>query len=109
MPQSLPEIYRERFEENIRLQRQRHEELSTKKGTASEMMQSAEEDCTIREREVEQAENDMGVNEEGVKTAYMRKEFVAMQERHLEDQNAFLSRFEADDWEKQFDKGPDDM
>ncbi|KAG9497217.1 hypothetical protein J7337_012010 [Fusarium musae] len=80
MLQTLPEMYRERFKENIRLQRQRHEELSIKKGTASEILQSAEEDCTIREKEVEQAENEMKVIEEGVKAAYMKKEFTAMQE-----------------------------
>ncbi|EMT62666.1 hypothetical protein FOC4_g10006292 [Fusarium odoratissimum] len=54
--------------------------------------------------EIQQAENEMRVIEEGVKKAYMRKEFVAMMERHLEDHKAFLLRFEGDDWEKQFDK-----
>ncbi|KAF5625553.1 hypothetical protein F25303_11285 [Fusarium sp. NRRL 25303] len=104
MPQSLAELYRERFEENIKPQRQRHEKLSVKKREASEMLKSAEEDFTMREKEVEQAEVEMGVIEERVKTAYMRREFVEMQERHLEDQRAFLSRFEGGEWEKQFDK-----
>ncbi|KAI1008821.1 hypothetical protein LB504_001365 [Fusarium proliferatum] len=95
MPQSLAELYRERFEENIKPQRQRHEELGIEKLEASEMLKSAEEDFTMREKEVEQAEVEMGVTEERVKTAYMRREFVEMQERHLEDQRAFLSRVEA--------------
>ncbi|SCV55829.1 uncharacterized protein FFFS_11932 [Fusarium fujikuroi] len=43
------------------------------------------------------------VIEEEVKAAYMRREFVDMQERHLEDHQALLSRFEGDEWEKQLD------
>ncbi|QGI86185.1 hypothetical protein CEK25_012914 [Fusarium fujikuroi] len=44
-----------------------------------------------------------GVIEEEVKAAYMRREFVDMQEGHLEDHQALLSRFEGDEWEKQLD------
>ncbi|EXK34686.1 hypothetical protein FOXG_21231 [Fusarium oxysporum f. sp. lycopersici 4287] len=104
MPNTLQDLYRERFEANIQPQRQRHEHLGAKKRTASDMLQSVEQVCTTRQEEVEQAENEMRVIEEGVKKAYMRKEFVAMMERHLEDHKAFLLRFEGDDWEKQFDK-----
>ncbi|EWY84578.1 hypothetical protein FOYG_12014 [Fusarium oxysporum NRRL 32931] len=102
MPNTLQDLYRERFEANIQPQRQRHEHLGAKKRTASDMLQSVEQVCTTRQEEVEQAENEMRVIEEGVKKAYMRKEFVAMMERHLKDHKAF--RFEGDDWEKQFDK-----
>ncbi|KAL7764808.1 hypothetical protein ACKLNR_005953 [Fusarium oxysporum f. sp. zingiberi] len=104
MSNTLQDLYRERFEANIQPQRQRHEHLGEKKRTASDMLQSVEQVCTTRQEEVEQAENEMRVIEEGVKKAYMRKEFVAMMERHLGDHKAFLLRFEGDDWEKQFDK-----
>ncbi|KAK2927774.1 hypothetical protein FoTM2_012950 [Fusarium oxysporum f. sp. vasinfectum] len=104
MPNTLQDLYRERFEANIQPQRQRHEHLGAKKRTASDTLQSVEQVCTTRQEEVEQAENEMRVIEEGVKKAYMRKEFVVMMERHLEDHKAFLLWFEGDDWEKQFDK-----
>ncbi|KAL9563089.1 hypothetical protein ACKAV7_012831 [Fusarium commune] len=104
MPNTLQDVYRGRFEANIKPQRQRHGQLGTRKPKASELLQSAEQVCTTREEEVEQAEDEMRVIEEGVKKAYMRKEFVAMKERHLEDHRAFLLRFEGDDWEKKFNK-----
>ncbi|KAK2697696.1 hypothetical protein QWA68_004410 [Fusarium oxysporum] len=104
MPDTLQDVYRERFEATIKPQRQKHEQLGTKKRKASELLQLAEQVYTTREEEVEQADDEMRVIEEGVKKAYMRKEFVEMKERHLEDHKAFLLRFDGDDWEKKFDK-----
>ncbi|KAF4957932.1 hypothetical protein FGADI_2761 [Fusarium gaditjirri] len=104
MPNTLQDMYRAHFEANIEPQRLRYQELGNRKRKASEMLQLAEQACTKREEEVEQAKDKMRGVEEGLKTACMRREFVAMNERHLEDHRAFLLRFEGDDWEKKLDK-----
>ncbi|KAG5798409.1 hypothetical protein H9Q69_002557 [Fusarium xylarioides] len=79
-------------------------EAQNRKRKANESLDSINEDFSYLERVVENVLEERRVIEEGVKMAYMRKEFVAMKERHLEDQTAFLSRFERDDWEKELDE-----
>ncbi|KAF5563678.1 hypothetical protein FPHYL_5076 [Fusarium phyllophilum] len=84
-------------------------EAQNRKRKANESLDSINQDFSSLERVVENVLGEGRVIEEGVKIAYVRKEFVAMKERHLEDQGAFLSRFEGDDWEKKFDKGAGNM
>ncbi|KAF5555336.1 hypothetical protein FMEXI_1507 [Fusarium mexicanum] len=78
-------------------------EAQNRKRKANESLDSANQDFSYLERVVGVVLEEGRVIEEGVKMAYMHKEFVAMKERHLEDQRAFLLRFEGDDWEKKLD------
>ncbi|KAF4503364.1 hypothetical protein FAGAP_394 [Fusarium agapanthi] len=79
-------------------------EAQNRKRKSNESLDSANQDFSYLERVVENVLEEGRVIEEGVKSAYMRKEFVAMKERHLEDQRVFLLRFEGDDWEKKLDE-----
>lgn len=79
-------------------------EALDRKRKASLSLDSANQVFSELEGVVKKVLEEGNVIEEEVKAAYMRREFVEMQERHLEDQRAFLLRFEGDGWEKQLDK-----
>lgn len=84
-------------------------EAQSRKRKASESLDSVNQVFSELERVVKKVLEEGKVIEEEVKAAYMRREFVDMQERHLEDHQALLSRFEGDEWEKQLDKGACNM
>ncbi|KAF4437578.1 hypothetical protein FACUT_5510 [Fusarium acutatum] len=85
------------------------EQTASWKRKAGESLDFANQVFSELEGVVDRVSEEGKVLEEWVKMAYMRKEFVEMKERHLEDHQALLWRFEGDDWEKQFDKGPGNM
>ncbi|KAG5757259.1 hypothetical protein H9Q72_001216 [Fusarium xylarioides] len=108
-PQNLnfqidPDRYKTPGEDRWKPEKDNLMEAQNRKRKANESLDSINEDFSYLERVVENVLEERRVIEEGVKMAYMRKEFVAMKERHLEDQTAFLSRFERDDWEKELDE-----
>ncbi|KLO80883.1 Uncharacterized protein LW93_9129 [Fusarium fujikuroi] len=78
-------------------------EAQSRKRKASESLDSVNQVFSELEGVVKKVLEEGKVIEEEVKAAYMRREFVDMQERHLEDHQALLSRFEGDEWEKQLD------
>lgn len=84
-------------------------EALNRKRKASLSLDSANQVFSELEGAVKKVLEEGKVIEEEVKAAYMRREFVEMQKRHLEDQRAFLLRFEGDGWEKQLDKRSEKM
>ncbi|RKL39909.1 hypothetical protein BFJ72_g6638 [Fusarium proliferatum] len=84
-------------------------EAQSRKRKASESLDSVNQFFSELEGVLKKVLEEGKVIEEEVKAAYMRREFVDMQERHLEDHQALLSRFEGDEWEKQLDKGACNM
>jgi hypothetical protein len=58
MSKTPQDCWREDFEENIKPQRKKHEQLGARKRKASEMLHSAEEVCTTLEEDVEKAQDE---------------------------------------------------
>ncbi|KAF5701753.1 hypothetical protein FGLOB1_9988 [Fusarium globosum] len=84
-------------------------EAQSRKRKASESLDSVNQVFSELEGVLKKVLEEGKVIEEEVKATYMRREFVEMQERHLEDHQAFLSRFEGGEWEKQLDKRSEKM
>ncbi|KAF5647969.1 hypothetical protein F52700_1183 [Fusarium sp. NRRL 52700] len=104
-----PEQYKAPGEDRWKPERDKFMELQNKKRQASEELLSIQQEFSELEGVLEKVLEEGRVIKESVKMAYMRKDFAAMKERHLEEQRAFLSRFEGDDWEKQFYEGTGTM